>query len=122
MALRAKKGISLFYNRITLFFLILAVGFLGIIVFDLYGKEQEAAVHRANAVREFEDIEEREKILNTDLAVLNTERGKEALIRNTFDVAEEGEEVIIVLDALPATTTEVVVKKGLIFWFLSLFE
>jgi len=95
---------------------------MGIIVFDLYGKEQEAAVHRANAVREFQNIEERENILTTDLAVLNTERGKEALIRNTFDVAKPGEEVIIVLDALPATTTEEVVERGFVFWFLSLFE
>tara|TARA_B100000745_G_C20153179_1_gene395263 strand:+ start:4195 stop:4563 length:369 start_codon:yes stop_codon:yes gene_type:complete len=122
MARRTKRGISPFYNRITLFFLILAVGFLGLIVFDLFEKEREAAERRANAVREFKDVQEREAVLDIDLAILNTARGQEALVRNTFDVAKEGEEVIVVLDALPATTTPKETSKGLILWFLSLFE
>jgi len=122
MARRAKRGLSPFYNRITLFFLILLVGFLSITVFDLWGKEREAAERRADAVREAKNVEEREVILNKDLAVLGTVRGQEALVRNTFDVAKPGEEVIVVLDALPATTTPVEEKKGIFFWFLSLFE
>ncbi len=122
MARRAKRGISPFYNRITLFFLILAVCFLSLVVFDLFGKEQEAAVRRADAFREFQSVEERERVLDADLAILNTARGQEALVRNTFDVAKKGEEVIVVLDALPATTTEKEAPKGLISWFLSLFE
>ncbi|MBL1434304.1 hypothetical protein COB87_001910 [Candidatus Wolfebacteria bacterium] len=122
MARRAKKRISFFYNRITLFILVLSVGFLGVTVFNILGKEREAAERRADAVREFEEITNREQILNIDLAVLNTARGQEALVRSSFDVAKEGEEVIIVLDALPATTTEVEVRRGLLSWFLSLFK
>tara|TARA_B100000508_G_scaffold60333_1_gene47294 strand:- start:331759 stop:332127 length:369 start_codon:yes stop_codon:yes gene_type:complete len=122
MARRAKRGISPFYNRITLFFLILAVGFLSLVVFNLFEKEREAGMRRAEAFREFKSVEERERVLDADLAVLNTSRGQEALVRNTFDVAKEGEEVIVVLDALPATTTPKESPKGLIPWFLSLFE
>jgi hypothetical protein len=81
MARRAKRGLSPFYNRITLFFLILLVGFLSITVFDLWGKEREAAERRADAVREAKNVEEREVILNKDLAVLGTVRGQEALVR-----------------------------------------
>lgn len=105
-----------------LFILILLVGFLGVTVFELLGKERDAALRRAEAVRELEEIEQREVALNTDLAILSTSRGQEALVRSTFDVAKEGEEVIVVLDALPATTTEEVQKRGLVQWFLSLFE
>jgi len=122
MSRRIKKKIPLFYNRITLFILILIVGFLSVTVFNLLGKERDAALKRAEAVREFAEVEQRENALNADLAVLSTSRGQEALVRSTFDVAKEGEEVIVVLDALPATTTEEVQKQGLISWFLSLFE
>lgn len=122
MARRAKRGISPIYNRLTLFVLVLIVGFLGVTVFNLLGKEREAANKRAEAVREFESVKEREAVLAKDLEVLSTKRGQEALVRSTFDVAKEGEEVIVVLDALPATTTEQVNKEGVFGWFLRLFE
>lgn len=122
MAGRAKKSIPLFYNRITLLILILLVGFLGLSVFELIGKERESAERQANALRELRSVEERQAILDADLAILDTPRGQEALVRNTFDVAKEGEEVIVVLDALPATSTEEQQKKGFFSWFLSLFK
>ena len=122
MASRAKRGISPFYNRITLLILIVLVVLLGFAVFELIGKERESAVRQADAVRELRDVEGRAEILSADLAVLDTPRGQEALVRNTFDVAKEGEEVIVVLDALPATTTEEKSSEGFLSWFLSLFE
>lgn len=122
MARRGKKGISPLYNRITLFILVLAVGFLGVTVFNLFGKEREAAERRAEASLEFENIREREVALSEELRILDTPRGQEALVRSTFDVAKEGEEVIVVLDALPATTTDERTNEGILTWFLRLFE
>ena len=122
MASRAKRGISPFYNRITLLVLIVLVVLLGFTVFEIWGKERESAVRQADAVRELHEVEGRAAALGADLAILDTPRGKEALVRNTFDVAKEGEEVIVVLDALPATTTEEKSSGGIFSWFLSLFE
>tara|TARA_B100000745_G_scaffold285896_1_gene221470 strand:+ start:292 stop:660 length:369 start_codon:yes stop_codon:yes gene_type:complete len=122
MRKRSKKRISLFYNRITLFFLLIAVGFLSITVFELLGKEREAAQKRAEATYEYQTTLERQKVLEEDLRILDTPRGQEALVRSTFDVGKEGEEVIVVLDALSATTTEEEVRKGFFSWFVSLFE
>lgn len=122
MRKRLRKGISLFYNRITLIFLIIAVGFLGFTVFELLGKEREAAQKRAEATYEYQVTLERQRVLEEDLRILDTPRGQEALVRSTFDVGKEGEEVIIVLDALPATTTEVEKSQGFWGWLVSLFE
>ena len=122
MARRAKKKIPLFYNRITALILVVAVGFLGLTVFDLLQKEREAAMRRAEAERELKSIQDREQLLTEELAVLETPRGREALVRNTFDVAKEGEEVIVILDPLPATTTNTNERTGFISWLLQLFE
>lgn len=122
MRKRSKKGISPFYNRITLIVLLVAVGFLSITVFELFGKEREAAQKRAEATYEYEATLERQKVLEEDLRVLSTPRGQEALVRSTFDVGREGEEVVVVLDALPATTTEEESKEGFFSWLVGLFE
>ena len=122
MASRAKRGISPFYNRITLVILIILVSFLGFTVFELFGKERESAMRQDDAMRELRDVEDRAATLSADLAILDTARGQEALVRNTFDVAKKGEEVIVVLDALPATTTEEKSSQSFFSWFLSLFE
>ena len=122
MPRRSGRKVSLLYNRITLVVLIVAVSFMGVTIYGLFTKEREALSKRLEAQRELESIEERRVILEEDLAALATPRGREALVRDTFDVAREGEEVVVVLDALPATTTPKEEKKGFFNWIISIFD
>lgn len=61
-------------------------------------RKEEIARRTVNETRaELALMEERKNILRGNLAELETERGQEATLRQTFGVAKPGEEVIIVV-------------------------
>jgi cell division protein FtsB len=61
-------------------------------------RKEEVARHAARETEEeLKRLEERKQTLENDLALLRTERGEEATLRETFGVARPGEEVIIVV-------------------------
>ena len=61
-------------------------------------RKEEIARRTVNETQaELALMEEREKVLKGNLAELETERGQEATLRQTFGVAKPGEEVIIVV-------------------------
>ncbi len=74
----------------------------------LYGIVRKEEIAR-RAVRETKvelaNLESRKTTLNQNLAELNTERGHEATLRQTYGVAKPGEGVIIVVPPKEATTT-----------------
>lgn len=72
------------------------------LIWGLVGKAQIAVGEAHNAQRQYQVLEERKKALEANLAVLATDRGRDAVIRTTFGVARPGEEVIVVVP--PATT------------------
>lgn len=79
---------------------ILLVSFLFMLI-DIIHKE-EIARHAANdARRELESLRAREATLTQNLQDLETARGQEASIRETYGVAKPGEEVIIVVEPPP---------------------
>jgi cell division protein FtsB len=55
---------------------------------------------------ELEKIRLREKTLTASLDYLKTEQGIESEIRTKFRVVKEGEQVAVIIDAQPASTTE----------------
>jgi hypothetical protein len=78
---------------------------LGSLIWGLAGKA-EIAVGQAHQTKgQYLELEARKAKLEEDLRVLNTTRGQDAAIRDTFSVAKEGEEVIVVVPPTPATTT-----------------
>ena len=119
---RHKPILSLFYNRITLVLLILAVGFMGVTALQLLTKERQAEIRKQNAVRELESIQVRKKVLTQELSALATERGREALVRGIQDVAREGEEIYIVLDAPVIATTTLEEKETFWEWVVGIFH
>jgi len=85
--------------------LLLAAFWLGRNIWGLAGKAQIAVSHANEAKWQYEALEARKAILEANLAALDTPRGKDAAIRTSFSVARPGEEVIVVVPPLPATTT-----------------
>jgi cell division protein FtsB len=74
----------------------------------LYGiarKEEIARRAVAETRAELASLEERKAVLNRNLAELETPRGQEATLRDTYGVAKPGEGVIIVVPPKEATTT-----------------
>ncbi|MGB4076399.1 MAG: hypothetical protein WBK28_01680 [Minisyncoccia bacterium] len=80
-------------------------------VWGIWKKEEVARRMAEDMKRSLALLEEREKTLRANIADLETSRGQEASLRETYGVARPGEEVIIVVD--PA---EVVELRELPWW------
>ena len=87
--------------------LLTIIFWLASLIWGLVGKAQIAVNEANDAKRQYQSLEERKKALEANLSALNTDRGRDAVIRTTFGVAKPGEEVIVVVPpatATPATT------------------
>lgn len=86
-------------------FLVLAIVWLLWLVWGIARKEEIARHAVRGTQAELAILKERETILQSNIAELDTERGQEATLRQTRGVARPGEEVIIVVPPKEATTT-----------------
>lgn len=92
-----KKITDYFYTKPVIVFLSFIVILLGISVFERYQVEREMSARRIAAEEEYQELEQRREELNAKVDYLSGERGIEEEIRKHFDVAKEGEKVIILL-------------------------
>ena len=92
-------------NGLLIGFLLLVAFWLTSLIWGLALKARIAVSEAHNVQRQYEALEERKASLEANLSALETERGQDSAIRTTFGVARPGEEVIVVVPPLPATTT-----------------
>ena len=81
------------------------VGFLGgvclfllWVVIDRYTIERDMAKRRAEAESQVVELEARKEHIKDKVEYLGSERGMEAEMRRNFDVAQPGEQVVIIVD------------------------
>lgn len=67
-------------------------------VWSIYQKERETYEGRARAEQELADLDEREAHLRGEIARLRSPAGMEEALRQQFDMAKEGEGVIVIVD------------------------
>ena len=67
-------------------------------VWSIYQKEQETSNGRMEAEQQLADMKRREIALRSDIVRLRSAEGIEAALREQFDMAKEGEGVIIIVD------------------------
>lgn len=77
--------------------LVLVILWLLWLLFGIIGREERARHAAGETKAELESLSGREETLRLNLAELETERGQEASLRETYGVARPGEEVIIVI-------------------------
>lgn len=85
-------------SRFTLVVLLLSTVGLTFAVYDRYQVEREMAERRATAESELLRESQRQKALQDRVNYLENDQGLEAEIRRHFDVALEGEQVIVIVD------------------------
>ena len=102
--------------------------FLGVSIFMLYSvwgvfeKEKDTRVKKNQRAAILADLEEREEVLRDEIERLNTEKGIEEEIRSKFEVAKDGEKVIVIVEPPEeVNTTDIKQKRGLIKRILDLF-
>ena len=85
------------YTRPVLVFVGGRIIFLGVAVFERFGVERDMYARRISAEAELSETAQRKENLNTQVEYLEGERGIEEEIRKHFDVAREGETVVILM-------------------------
>ena len=116
-----KKTITEYlYSKIVVVLLLVFVVFLSVSVLERYRVERQMAERKDEALEHKEELIERKKMLEEKVEYLGAERGVEAEIRTNFDVAKEGEQVIILVgdtkESESVATTTVVQKPWYQFW------
>lgn len=97
----------------VIFLLVLLVLVLTFSVLERYRVEREMAARAAAARAEFEALQTRKAELEERVQYLRGPRGVEEEIRQNFDVAKPGEQVVIITGERPpeSSTTTVPVSK-----------
>lgn len=105
---RAFRKVS-FREAVIAALLVLGIVWFSYLVWGIFQKEERARREVNDTKAELMALSEQKTKLESDLAELDTERGKEAIEREILGVAKPGEEVIIVVPPTAtssATTTE----------------
>ncbi len=100
-----KKNVRrlLYSTPFLLLLLIITIAFSRGVI-HAYQKANEARAGLAEARHELKTEKERQQFLESELARLKSERGKEEEVRNKFRVAKEGENMVIIVDDSASTT------------------
>lgn len=93
-----QNAVRLFLRRLLMLALLIlmAVSLSG--VWGVYRKDRESAELRTQAERERADLLDRKALLESYLASLKTDRGIEKSLREQYALAENGEQLIIIVD------------------------
>jgi len=86
------------YSKVTLVVLAIVVLLLLNSVWNIFLKERVTNTTRKKLEREFVELQEREALLREEIERLSTPRGVEEEIRSKFEVAKEGEEIMVIVD------------------------
>ncbi len=89
-------------------------------VWNVYQKERGSRERRIEAENQLHDLKAREARLAADIAALQSERGLEEVLRDQYEVAKEGERLLIIVE--PASSAPVQATSSVLQWFRGLFH
>src|SRR3989344_6389174 len=122
-----QNAVRLFLRRLGMLALLglIAVSVSG--VWGVYKKERESAELRAQVERERADLIARQALLESDLDRLKTDRGIEEALREQYALAENGEQLIVIVDpqsppAVEATSTVREWLREFFWWYEGMMD
>lgn len=89
-------------------------------VYEMYQKEQDSRELRVQAENKYKDLVMREARLKEDIETLKTDRGMEKAIRQQYELAENGENLIVIVEPSASPSMEAT-SSPLEGWFGRLF-
>ncbi|OGG54294.1 hypothetical protein A3C20_01650 [Candidatus Kaiserbacteria bacterium RIFCSPHIGHO2_02_FULL_55_25] len=119
---RRRHIVRLLWRRLgtTALFVLVVVAISG--VWSVYQKERESLQLRSEAESQYNMLSQQQAQLQSDIANLETDRGKEAALRQQYAVGKKGEGLIVIVDPRPdapqqaSSTIMQWVRKFLPFW------
>jgi len=95
-----------------------ALLWLAFLVFGIARKEEVARHAVKDTQAQLAQLQKRQATLQENLTDLSTQRGQEAVLRQTYGVAKPGEEVIIVVPPnTPTAPPKLSWWQKVLFWF-----
>ncbi len=85
----------------TLFLFILLAAIFGFFTkasWDMYGRYQESVARRDLVQEEYDSLTERIDSMQASVASFETKEGKEQMVRESYNVVKEGEQVAIIIE------------------------
>ncbi|MCW9054376.1 MAG: septum formation initiator family protein [Candidatus Pacebacteria bacterium] len=86
------------YSWPSVVLLIIIAGLLTHGVWGVYQQARQTRINKNQQLAHLEGLEAREQAIQSEIDRLNTTRGVEAEIRQKYEVAKEGEQVIVIVD------------------------
>jgi cell division protein FtsB len=124
-----KSKYKFWYSPFFLFIFLIILAFFGYKIFCLIGTHRETIQMRKIAEDELNELSVRIDDLNREISELNTEEGKEGVIRVKYQVAKEGEKVLSIVEDGQEENGENIVldekdqnRKSFFVWFKGLFK
>jgi len=111
--------VKLFGRRVALLGLLVCVAALGSAVWNIAHKARESAVLKRQAQAQLADLSERQQQLESNIARMQTDRGKEEALRQQYALAAEGEKLVVIIDQ--ATHTPPVATSSSAAWYQDFF-
>ncbi len=111
--------VRLFGRRLVLLGLLSLIIIAGAGVWSTYKKERESYALRQEAEIQLNDLRERQTQLDSNIASLETDRGKEQVLREQYALAARGEGLIVIVDTPPVAPTHA--TSTLVDWFKKTF-
>lgn len=93
-----RKNYKFWHSPIALISLFCVVVFFGYKMIDLIETERETSNKKELILDQINNLKDRENSLNNDILKLNTEEGREEVIREKYQVAKKGEKMVIIVD------------------------
>ncbi len=100
-------------SKIIWVILLVLASFVLVSTLERYTIARDMAEERAKAEIELESLKKRHSELETEVKYLSNERGIEAEMRRQFDVARDGEQVVVIVEdvATEATSTTITTEQ-----------
>lgn len=86
------------YSRITLVLLIIVLVFLGKSTYKIYKKHYLLKEDLENSLEIYEEYQTRKEQLESDLGRVDSEVGREEILRENYSLAKDGEEAIFIIN------------------------
>ncbi len=118
-----KNNYQFWHSPIALIILFGLIVIFGYNMIGLLEKKKETANKKEQIMSQITELKERESLLQKNNLKLETEEGKEEIIREKYQVSKEGERVIVIVDE-ENTESEVTENEGHGFmnWIKKIFN
>jgi len=93
-----KENYRFWHSPVALFLILFLLFLFGYKMIDLFEKERETSKKKELILDEINTLKERQIMLSKDMLKLNTEEGKEEILREKYQVVKEGEKLVTIVD------------------------